>query len=125
MAMKMIHEEGRGVVLYMRQEGRGIGLVNKIRAYQLQDAGMDTVEANEHLGFAPDLRDYGLGAQILLDLGLHRMRLLTNNPAKRIGLEAFGLEAVERVPLMTLPNDTNRNYLLVKQNKLGHLLDMD
>jgi len=124
-AMKMIHEEGRGVLLYMRQEGRGIGLVNKIRAYQLQDAGMDTVEANEHLGFPPDPRDYGLGAQILLDLGVHRMRMLTNNPAKRVGLEAFGLETVERVPLITEPNETNRQYLKVKQTKLGHLLGMD
>jgi 3,4-dihydroxy 2-butanone 4-phosphate synthase / GTP cyclohydrolase II len=124
-AMKMIQDEGRGVVIYMRQEGRGIGLVNKIRAYQLQDAGMDTVEANEHLGFPPDPRDYGLGAQILVDLGITRMRLLTNNPAKRVGLEAFGLEAVERIPLITEPNDSNRNYLRVKQTKLGHLLGLD
>ena len=121
----MIHEEGRGVVLYMRQEGRGIGLVNKIRAYQLQDAGMDTVEANEHLGFAPDQRDYGIGAQILIDLGVERMRLLTNNPAKRVGLAAFGLDAVERVPLVTEPTERNRQYLLAKQHKLGHLLGLD
>jgi 3,4-dihydroxy 2-butanone 4-phosphate synthase/GTP cyclohydrolase II len=124
-AMQMIQEEGRGVVLYMRQEGRGIGLVNKIRAYQLQDAGMDTVEANEHLGFPPDPRDYGLGAQILVDLGISKMRLLTNNPAKRVGIEAFGLEAVERVPLITEPNENNRQYLKVKQTKLGHLLGLD
>lgn len=124
-AMKMIQGEGRGVVLYMRQEGRGIGLVNKIRAYQLQDAGMDTVEANEHLGFPPDPRDYGLGAQILLDLGVHKMRLLTNNPAKRVGLEAFGLDAVERVPLVTEPTERNRQYLWAKQTKLGHLLGLD
>jgi len=124
-AMKMIQDEGRGIVLYMRQEGRGIGLVNKIRAYQLQDAGMDTVEANEHLGFPPDPRDYGLGAQILLDLGVHKMRLLTNNPAKRVGLEAFGLDAVERVPLVTEPTERNRQYLWAKQTKLGHLLGLD
>jgi len=125
LAMKMIQDEGRGVILYMRQEGRGIGLVNKIRAYQLQDAGMDTVEANEHLGFPPDQRDYGIGAQMLLDLGIQKMRLLTNNPAKRVGLEAFGLETVERVPLVTEPSDTNRHYLQVKQAKLGHLLGLD
>jgi 3,4-dihydroxy 2-butanone 4-phosphate synthase / GTP cyclohydrolase II len=125
LAMKMIQEEGRGVILYMRQEGRGIGLVNKIRAYQLQDAGYDTVEANEHLGFPPDPRDYGLGAQILLDLGVQKMRLLTNNPAKRVGIEAFGLEAVERVPLMTEPTERNREYLKVKQTKLGHLLGLE
>jgi len=125
LAMKMIRDEGRGVVLYMRQEGRGIGLVNKIRAYQLQDAGMDTVEANEHLGFPPDQRDYGIGAQILIDLGVQKMRLITNNPAKRVGLEAFGLETVERVPLVTVPTESNRQYLQVKQNKLGHLLGLD
>jgi 3,4-dihydroxy 2-butanone 4-phosphate synthase/GTP cyclohydrolase II len=124
-AMRMVHEEGRGVILYMRQEGRGIGLVNKIRAYQLQDAGMDTVEANEHLGFPPDPRDYGLGAQMLIDLGVKKMRLLTNNPAKRVGLEAFGLEAVERVPLITEPNEINRHYLEIKQTKLGHLLGFE
>jgi 3,4-dihydroxy 2-butanone 4-phosphate synthase/GTP cyclohydrolase II len=124
-AMRMVQEEGRGVILYMRQEGRGIGLVNKIRAYQLQDAGMDTVEANEHLGFPPDPRDYGIGAQILIDLGVTKMRLITNNPAKRVGLEAFGLQAVERVPLITPPTDRNRDYLRVKQAKLGHLLGME
>lgn len=125
MAMQMIQAEGRGIVLYMRQEGRGIGLVNKLLAYELQDAGMDTVEANEHLGFPPDMRDYGLGAQILVDLGVTRMRLVTNNMAKRIGLEAFGLEVVERVPLLTTPTDSNRRYLQVKQKKLGHLLGLD
>lgn len=125
LAMEMIQKEGRGVVLYMRQEGRGIGLVNKIRAYQLQDSGLDTVEANEHLGFPPDPRDYGLGAQILLDLGITKMRLLTNNPAKRVGIEAFGLEAVERVPLITEPTERNRQYLKVKQAKLGHLLGIE
>ncbi|MSQ24086.1 MAG: bifunctional 3,4-dihydroxy-2-butanone-4-phosphate synthase/GTP cyclohydrolase II [Chloroflexi bacterium] len=124
-AMRLIQEEQRGVILYMRQEGRGIGLVNKMLAYELQDAGMDTVEANEHLGFAPDLRDYGLGAQILADLGVTKMRLLTNNLAKRVGLEAFGLDVVERVPLVTVPNETNLRYLQAKQNKLGHLLGLD
>src|SRR5947208_362318 len=125
LAMNLIQQEGRGVVLYMRQEGRGIGLVNKIRAYSLQDAGYDTVEANEHLGFPPDPRDYGLGAQILIDLGIQKMRLLTNNPAKRVGIEAFGLEAVERVPLIAEPNERNREYLKVKQTKLGHLLGLE
>lgn len=124
-AMAMVQSEGRGIILYMRQEGRGIGLVNKMRAYELQDAGLDTVEANEHLGFPPDMRDYGLGAQILVDLGVTRMRLLTNNLAKRVGLEAFGLKVVERVPLITPPNDTNLRYLQAKQDKLGHLLGLD
>jgi len=124
-AMKMIQEEGRGVLVYMRQEGRGIGLVNKIRAYELQDQGMDTVEANEHLGFAPDPREYGLGAQILKDLGVHQMRMLTNNPAKRVGIEAFGLEIVDRVPIITPPTERNRKYLITKQNKLGHILGME
>jgi 3,4-dihydroxy 2-butanone 4-phosphate synthase/GTP cyclohydrolase II len=125
LAMNMIQEEGRGVILYMRQEGRGIGLVNKIRAYSLQDAGDDTVEANEHLGFPPDMRDYGIGAQILMDLGVHKMRLLTNNPAKRVGIEAFGLEVVERVALISEPTERNRDYLRVKQTKLGHLLGLE
>ncbi len=124
-AMRRVQAEGRGVVLYMRQEGRGIGLVNKMLAYELQDAGMDTVEANEHLGFPPDMRDYGIGAQILADLGITRMRLLTNNLEKRVGIEAFGLTVVERVPLVTKPNETNVRYLRTKQAKLGHLLGFE
>jgi 3,4-dihydroxy 2-butanone 4-phosphate synthase/GTP cyclohydrolase II len=126
-AMQMIGQEGRGVVVYMRHhEGRGIGIVNKLRAYRLQeDEGMDTVEANLHLGFPPDPRDYGIGAQILVDLGLRDIRLLTNNPSKRAGIHGFGLEVVDRVPLVTSPNDTNRKYLETKQAKMGHLLDLD
>jgi 3,4-dihydroxy 2-butanone 4-phosphate synthase/GTP cyclohydrolase II len=122
MAMKMIAKEGRGVVLYMRQEGRGIGIHNKIRAYALQDAGMDTVEANLSLGFAADLRDYGIGAQILADLGLRNMRLMSNNPKKMSGLESYGLKVTQVVPLLTEPNPHNRRYLQTKQKKLGHLL---
>jgi 3,4-dihydroxy 2-butanone 4-phosphate synthase/GTP cyclohydrolase II len=122
MAMKMIAKEGRGVVLYMRQEGRGIGIHNKIRAYALQDAGLDTVEANLSLGFPPDLRDYGIGAQILADLGLRNMRLMSNNPKKMSGLESYGLKITEVVPLLTEPNPHNRRYLQTKQKKLGHLL---
>ena len=121
-AMRMIEEEGTGVVLYMRQEGRGIGLGNKIRAYHLQDLGQDTVEANLALGFKPDLRDYGIGAQILVDLGVSKMRLMTNNPKKIVGLEGYGLEVVERVPLEGPLCDTNVNYLRAKKEKLGHLL---
>jgi len=123
-AMKIIEEEGSGVILYMRQEGRGIGLVNKIKAYALQDNGFDTVEANEELGFKPDLRDYGIGAQILSDLGVRNMRLLTNNPKKIKGLEGFGLQIVERVPIEIPPNVRNSKYLKVKKDKLGHLLSM-
>ncbi len=123
-AMKIIDEEGTGVILYMRQEGRGIGLINKIKAYALQDDGFDTVEANEVLGFKPDLRDYGIGAQILIDLGVRNMRLLTNNPKKIKGLEGFGLKIVERVPIEIPPNGRNSNYLKVKKDKLGHLLSM-
>jgi len=123
-AMKIIEEEGSGVILYMRQEGRGIGLVNKIKAYALQDDGLDTVEANEVLGFKPDLRDYGIGAQILSDLGVRNMRLLTNNPKKIKGLEGFGLQIVERVPIEIPPNVRNSKYLKVKKDKLGHLLSM-
>jgi 3,4-dihydroxy 2-butanone 4-phosphate synthase/GTP cyclohydrolase II len=122
-ALEMIQEEGEGVFLYMRQEGRSIGLANKIRAYALQDQGRDTVEANEELGFAADPRDYGIGAQILADLGLHRIRLLTNNPRKIVGLEAFGLEVVERIPIEVEPNPENVNYLATKRMKLGHLLE--
>jgi 3,4-dihydroxy 2-butanone 4-phosphate synthase/GTP cyclohydrolase II len=122
-ALRMIDEAGVGVFLYMRQEGRGIGLANKVRAYELQDHGLDTVEANEELGFAPDLRDYGIGAQILADLGLSEIRLITNNPRKIVGLEAYGLRVVERVPLEMEPTERNRRYLSVKRTKLGHLLN--
>ena len=122
-AMAAIDVYGTGVVLYMQQEGRGIGLVNKLRAYALQDSGMDTVEANERLGFKPDLRDYGIGAQILADLGLTRIRLMTNNPRKIVGLSAYKLEVVERVPVEIAPRDQNRSYLKAKKDKLGHLLN--
>lgn len=124
-AMMKVHEAGEGVVLYMRQEGRGIGLVNKLRAYQLQDEGMDTVEANEKLGFKPDLRDYGIGAQILRDLGVGKMKLMTNNPKKVVGLHGYGLEIVDRVPLEIPVTKLNERYLKAKRDKLGHLLLMD
>ncbi|MDR7455828.1 MAG: bifunctional 3,4-dihydroxy-2-butanone-4-phosphate synthase/GTP cyclohydrolase II [Armatimonadota bacterium] len=124
-AMRMITQAGRGVVVYIRQEGRGIGLGNKIKAYALQDGGADTVEANELLGFPPDPRDYGVGAQILVDLGLRRVRLLTNNPQKRAGLEGYGLEVVERVPLEVSPNTENYRYLATKRHRLGHLLHLE
>ncbi len=117
----MIAKEKSGVFLYIQQEGRGIGLMNKVRAYALQDSGRDTVQANEDLGFPADLRDYGTGAQILADLGLHKIRLLTNNPKKIIGLKAYGLEVVERVSIEVEPNRRNVRYLSTKRDKLGHL----
>ncbi|MBD3257638.1 GTP cyclohydrolase II, partial [candidate division GN15 bacterium] len=123
-ALRQIEEAGKGVVVYMRQEGRGIGLANKILAYQLQDAGRDTVEANEELGFEADLRDYGIGAQILVDLGLSSIRLMTNNPKKVIGLDGFGLEISDRVPIQIKPCPCNQRYLETKRDKLGHLLTL-
>jgi 3,4-dihydroxy 2-butanone 4-phosphate synthase / GTP cyclohydrolase II len=121
-AMELVSQAGRGVIVYLDQEGRGIGLLNKIRAYALQDSGDDTVQANQRLGFAPDLRNYGIGAQILRDLGLSSIRVMTNNPRKLVGLEGYGLEIVERVPLVASPTQDNRDYLRTKRDKLGHLL---
>jgi len=121
-AMRMIEREKKGVIVYMHQEGRGIGLVNKLKAYSLQDQGMDTVEANIELGFEEDLRDYGIGAQILVDLGIRKIRLMTNNPKKIVGLEGYGLSIVERVPIEVSPNNINIEYLRTKKNKMGHLL---
>ena len=123
-ALERIGKEGRGVLIYMAQEGRGIGFANKIRAYELQDAGYDTVEANERLGFSADRRDYGIGTQILMDLGISSIRLLTNNPAKRAGLESYGLKVTERVPILADPNPHNLRYLETKRDKLGHLLEL-
>ncbi|UCD33265.1 MAG: bifunctional 3,4-dihydroxy-2-butanone-4-phosphate synthase/GTP cyclohydrolase II [Desulfobacterales bacterium] len=124
-AMEMIEEDGLGVLLYIRQEGRGIGLVNKIKAYALQDQGFDTVEANEKLGFKPDLRNYGIGAQILVDLGVRKMKLITNNPKKMVGLEGYGLSIVEQIATAITPNEYNRYYLECKKLKMGHLLNID
>ena len=124
-AMAMMEEEGNGVLLYIRQEGRGIGLVNKLKAYALQDEGMDTVDANEKLGFKADVRNYGIGAQILVDLGVRKMRLITNNPKKMVGLQGYGLSVVEQVPIEIAPNDFNRCYLECKKDRMGHLLNME
>jgi 3,4-dihydroxy 2-butanone 4-phosphate synthase/GTP cyclohydrolase II len=124
-AMQIIDAEGSGVLLYVRQEGRGIGLINKIKAYALQDQGYDTVEANEKLGFSPDLRNYGIGAQILADLGVHKMRIITNNPKKMVGLEGYGIQVVEQVPVEIEPNEHNKCYLECKQAKMGHLLNIE
>jgi len=123
-AMQAIEQEGKGVIIYMQQEGRGIGLMNKIAAYKLQEQGYDTVDANVHLGFKPDERDYGCGAQMLRHLGVHKMRLLTNNPVKRVGLEAYGLEIVENVPIEVTPNPYNLRYLETKKNRMGHTLHL-
>jgi len=120
----MVEKEGKGVIVYMRQEGRGIGLANKLKAYCLQDMGKDTVEANEALGFKADMRDYGIGAQILVDLGLHKIRLMTNNPKKIKGLEGYDIEVVERVPIETNPHQENIEYLKTKAKKMGHLLSL-
>jgi 3,4-dihydroxy 2-butanone 4-phosphate synthase/GTP cyclohydrolase II len=121
-ALQMIEKAGKGVVVYMNQEGRGIGLMNKIKAYKLQEEGYDTVDANIHLGFDPDERDYGVGAQILRELGVHKMKLMTNNPVKRVGLEAYGLEIVENIPIETAPNPYNERYLKTKKERMGHTL---
>jgi 3,4-dihydroxy 2-butanone 4-phosphate synthase / GTP cyclohydrolase II len=121
-SMELIEKEGKGVVVYLDQEGRGIGLLNKIKAYKLQEEGLDTVEANEHLGFAPDERDYGVGAQILRDLGVKKMRLLTNNPVKRVGLEGYGLKVIENIPIEVEPNEYNEFYMKTKRDRMGHIL---
>ncbi|MBP7507929.1 MAG: bifunctional 3,4-dihydroxy-2-butanone-4-phosphate synthase/GTP cyclohydrolase II [Prolixibacteraceae bacterium] len=121
-SMELIEAEGKGVIVYLDQEGRGIGLLNKIKAYKLQEEGLDTVEANEHLGFAPDERDYGVGAQILRNLGVKKMRLLTNNPVKRVGLEGYGLKVIENIPIEVEPNEHNEFYLKTKRDRMGHIL---
>ena len=121
-SIQMVANEGRGVIVYMRQEGRGIGLHNKLKAYELQDGGLDTVEANEALGFEPDLRNYGIGAQILKDLGIKKLKLLTNNPRKIVGLDGYDLQVVERVPIVIAPNPNNLAYLTTKRTKMGHLI---
>ncbi|HMU77954.1 MAG TPA: GTP cyclohydrolase II, partial [Bacteroidia bacterium] len=121
-AMQMIEKEGKGVIVYMNQEGRGIGLLNKLKAYKLQEAGKDTVEANQELGFKPDERDYGVGAQILRDLGVSKLKLMTNNPTKRAGLIGYGLEIVEIIPLEIESNEHNRHYLQTKRDKMGHTI---
>ena len=123
-SMEMIEKEGKGAVIYMQQEGRGIGLMNKMVAYKLQEQGYDTVDANVHLGFKPDERDYGCGAQMLRHLGIHKMRLMTNNPTKRVGLEAYGLEIVENVPIEIKPNEYDKKYLETKRDRMGHTLHL-
>lgn len=123
--MAQVAAAGSGVILYLPQEGRGIGLINKLKAYHLQDEGADTVEANHRLGFGEDLRDYGLGAQILLNLGVHKIRLMTNNPRKVVGLSGYGLEIVERVALQVATSKANKGYMHTKKNKLGHLLNLE
>jgi 3,4-dihydroxy 2-butanone 4-phosphate synthase/GTP cyclohydrolase II len=122
MAMEMIEKEGKGVIVYMMQEGRGIGIFNKIAAYKLQDQGLDTVDANLHLGFNPDERDYGVGAQILSNLGVKKMKLMTNNPVKRVGLEGYGLEVTQVIPLEVKPNKHNQKYMKTKRDRMGHYL---
>jgi 3,4-dihydroxy 2-butanone 4-phosphate synthase/GTP cyclohydrolase II len=124
-SLAFVNNQPAGAVIYLRQEGRGIGLVNKLKAYALQDEGLDTVQANERLGFKPDLRNYGIGAQILVDLGIKNMRLITNNPKKMIGLEGYGLRIIEQVPIEILANEYNRGYLECKKLKMGHMLNID
>ncbi|HRZ77211.1 MAG TPA: GTP cyclohydrolase II, partial [Bacteroidales bacterium] len=124
-AMRLVEEEGKGIILYMNQEGRGIGLLNKLKAYHLQELGLDTIEANERLGFKADERDYGIGAQMIRELGARRIRLISNNPQKRAGLLGYGLEIVDNLPLIIQPNPHNYRYLKTKQERMGHLLNLD